>query len=324
MSKYSKKNIFCTNCGKYGHNYKMCRFPIISYGIIVTKIEDPSLTGILNDIMSSESPISVDTMSIPYRTSKDIELFCRLKDSIKFLLIQRRNSLGYLEFMRGHYKLLNKEYITYLFQQMTQDEIDNIKKKDFNKLWKELKGIMPNPKDPEYIKSKEKYTELKYSKDKKFNLDILVNNVKPNWKIPEWGFPKGRRNHKENNIDCAQREFIEETGFNKNDFILLDSINKITEDLIGTNKVPYQHVYYTGLSINPQKIPTVDETNFQQSHEIGNIGWFSYDESLDMIRSYHYDRRNIITQVYLFFLEKIINYHRKLKEELELEKRKKK
>ena len=31
---YNVKKTFCTNCGKYGHNYKKCIYPIISVGII--------------------------------------------------------------------------------------------------------------------------------------------------------------------------------------------------------------------------------------------------------------------------------------------------
>ena len=33
---------------------------------------------------------------------------------------------------------------------------------------------------------------------------------------PEWGFPKGRRNYQENDIDCATREWEEETGYSRN------------------------------------------------------------------------------------------------------------
>ena len=33
------KTIYCTNCGKSGHNYKNCKNPIISYGIMLFKYE---------------------------------------------------------------------------------------------------------------------------------------------------------------------------------------------------------------------------------------------------------------------------------------------
>ena len=33
------KTIYCTNCGKIGHNYKNCKNPIISYFIMLFKYE---------------------------------------------------------------------------------------------------------------------------------------------------------------------------------------------------------------------------------------------------------------------------------------------
>ena len=42
-------------------------------------------------------------------------------------------------------------------------------------------------------------------------IDTLIQNSKYNFVNPEWGFPKGRKNIKESNIECALREFNEET-----------------------------------------------------------------------------------------------------------------
>ena len=39
---------------------------------------------------------------------------------------------------------------------------------------------------------------------------------------PEWGFPKGRRNNKEKDINCAIREFYEETNFDNQDYQILN------------------------------------------------------------------------------------------------------
>ena len=35
----SIKIVYCTNCGKNGHNYKNCKNPIISYGVMLFKYE---------------------------------------------------------------------------------------------------------------------------------------------------------------------------------------------------------------------------------------------------------------------------------------------
>ena len=62
----NKKTHYCCNCGKTGHVYRKCMSPIMSLGIILVKLEN---------------------------------------DVIKYLLIQRRDTLGFVEFMRGKYNL---------------------------------------------------------------------------------------------------------------------------------------------------------------------------------------------------------------------------
>ena len=48
-----------------------------------------------------------------------------------------------------------------------------------------------------------------------YDLESLIAESNTNWKTPEWGFPKGRRNYQETDIKCAFREFYEETGYDK-------------------------------------------------------------------------------------------------------------
>ena len=56
---------------------------------------------------------------------------------------------------------------------------------------------------------------IKLKSSKEYNLKSLIDESKTNWKMPEWGFPKGRRNYQENDISCALREFEEETGYHR-------------------------------------------------------------------------------------------------------------
>ena len=93
----------------------------------------------------------------------------------------------------------------------------------------------------------------------------------------------------EKNIDSANREFIEETNLNEKNFNILYNIFPITENLIGTNNINYKHIYYLAICNNDIKVE-IDITNKQQYKEVGNIGWYSYDESINMIRNYHIDK----------------------------------
>ena len=82
--------IHCSNCNKLGHYFRECTEPITSYGIIAyrvkqttSQIEPAVLTGIAKE----------DTIN--GLDGKQIE----------FILIQRKDTLGYIEFMRGKYNL---------------------------------------------------------------------------------------------------------------------------------------------------------------------------------------------------------------------------
>ena len=103
-NKLRKNNIICGNCGKKGHTYKYCKEPIISLGAILFKLQE------------------TDNKVIPL-----------------FLMICRKDTFGYVEFMRGKYKEYNQKYIQNLFEEMTVNERDKlISNIHFDTLWSEL------------------------------------------------------------------------------------------------------------------------------------------------------------------------------------------
>jgi 8-oxo-dGTP pyrophosphatase MutT (NUDIX family) len=121
---------------------------------------------------------------------------------------------------------------------------------------------------------------------------------------PEWGFPKGRRNIHEKNIDCALREFEEESGIMSEKIEIMDRIHPLFETFIGTNNLNYKHSYYLSIS-------DLEKTNLNlpsQQIEIGAIGWFSYDEAKRMIRPYHVDRLKILDEIVLFLANNLRYY----------------
>jgi len=138
-----------------------------------------------------------------------------------------------------------------------------------------------------------------------WNLNFYAKSIKPKWTMPEWGFPKGRRDKRsEENLSCACREFEEETGYKKNEYQILNKIEPIEEKLIGTNGIHYKHIYYlaTNLSEKPIKISDCD------IYEIGDIKWFTYDDAMAHIRPYHTEKKKILTGIYLFVLNYLIHH----------------
>jgi ADP-ribose pyrophosphatase YjhB (NUDIX family) len=169
---------------------------------------------------------------------------------------------------------------------MTQNEIIDILTKEFDLLWNDLwdeNNIKNKNHYKEYITSKQKFYELKLNK-----IDF-ISNLKPKYLFNEWGFPKGRRELYESDIICAIREFEEETNIKENMYNLLESCNKIKENLIGTNGINYLHNYYLAI-LNSEKIKNIDSKN----KEIGNIKIMSFNECIEAVRPYHTNKIKII------------------------------
>ena len=126
INKY-KKNIYCGNCGKKGHIYKKCHYPVISLGIISFKLDKINLNTLLKK-------------SFKFRNNKNIRLIEKfLNQNLKFFLIRRKHSLGYVEFIRGKYEFDDIDYIRNIFSIMSKEEIKNILEVPFRELWKKYK-----------------------------------------------------------------------------------------------------------------------------------------------------------------------------------------
>jgi 8-oxo-dGTP pyrophosphatase MutT (NUDIX family) len=257
--------MYCNNCGKRGHLYKECKLPVTSCGNIVFRLD---------------------------------------KDEPEILMIQRKDSLCYIDFIRGKYDINNINYLQILINKCSITEKEYLVTKDFKELWINLWLISDDfSETDDYLKSYNKFSSLRKGyriKGKQITIDILVKNSNTNYEMSEWEFPKGRRNSNENDFDCAKREFKEETSYEEADYDIITNVCPLTEEFVGENRVRYKYIYYIGQLKNIIKIPIIDSDNKEQITEIKNIKWLTKDQSLGIIRDYHYSRKKIIEQIYNF------------------------
>lgn len=255
-------NLFCSNCGKRGHVFNSCTDPLTSCGIICFK---------------------------KVNNKNKIDLF-----NYKILLVRRKHTIGYIELLRGKYNINNNNYINKLFNIMTNEELDIINQTDnFDDLRTKL-GMTR-----EY---RGNYREYDYAKKKfqtiKENIDKYMTHKKDKWKETEWGLPKGKRNGRETNLECAIREFEEETGISSDKITILQNVKPLEEIYSGINNIKYKHIYY--FSILNESNDFVDnevnlnKNNREQRMEISKIKWFNFNEIEDTIRYYYVSKLNII------------------------------
>ena len=286
-------NTYCCNCGKRGHSYKACVEPILSIGVIMFR----NRTTVPKKILDwSKIRTGDKTDVVPHRKEQN---------DLEFLLIRRKDSLGYVEFLRGRYSLSDLEFIYSIFEEMTLEERERIATLDFDTLWCKLwmlKGVESRKKETfrkEYINSREKFTSIKTGytvAGETINLSTIIKNLKNSWDETEWGFPKGRRNVRETDIECANRELIEETGISRDDYFIYRNIKPYEEIFLGSNNVIYKHVYYLGRYTSDKPI-LLDKKNKAQVSEIGAIRWMNISELRKKIRYYNEKRISIVNHV---------------------------
>ena len=252
--------MICNNCGLYGHISRTCNKPIRSYGVLLIK---------------------------------DIK-----KDS-KLVLVNRKDSICYIDIVRGKYDITNTNKLKLLLSRITKNEFNKLANKSFEYIWKDL-WLLNNVKQTnEYLKCKKKHEEL---------LKVL-NNYKncPVYLETEWEFPKGKKKINELYQNAAKRELQEETNIYEDDYELIININSIKENIVGEDNINYQNVYYLGICKNTDNIK-INKNNIHQTSEINDIGIFTKDESIKLIRDYNKSKINIINKVYDF----IENYNNDL------------
>ena len=266
---FSKKTTFCNNCGKTGHLMHACKNPIISNGLIVFKDGD---------------------------------------EGAVYLMIRRKDTLGFVEFIRGKYPIYNKMYVQRLIDEMTMDEKHRLQTQTFSELWNNVWGEYLNSKyQNEEAVSCDRFNMLKggikinrgsAGQSDYYTLDTLIENSCTQWAEPEWGFPKGRRNYQEKDIDCALREFSEETGYDAGKLVVMQNIIPYEEIFMGSNVKTYKHKYYvayfplqndtTLLSHSASCSPKFQKT------EVSKMAWFSFEQCMQHIRPYNLEKINIL------------------------------
>lgn len=228
------------------------------------------------------------------RISAGVIAYRHNNNNIEYLLICRRDTFGFVEFIRGNYTLNNIDYIQALIDEMTITEKEKILNLDFDNIWKLMWTSVNGLNNRcERKMSNKKYNELLNGiGTNNITLKDLIDKSSTNWTEPEWGFPKGRRNKYENDYNCALREFEEETGYSKENINIINNIIPYEEIFTGSNYKCYKNIYYLA-NIDNNIIPIY---NFQKT-EVSSIKWCSYDETINIIRPYNFEKKKIINNI---------------------------
>ena len=285
---FSPNTVICCNCSTAGHTSKQCPKPITSYGVILFR-----------------APLWNQADALTRGSITGLESGTGKGLAIEYLLIQRRDSIGFIEIMRGKYKLTDTEYIVQQLAGTTQGEREKLIREPFHTLWENLWGP-PQEGGHAYRHEKEQARQkLEALRIASPSLEELIAQAGPAWATPEWGFPKGRRDMNESEFACAMREMWEETNIHEKDIVVVRGIEPLEEVFTGSNHVTYLHKYYIGyIAQDASKgsgeidIQSAGMTNEHIQREIGAIRWCSIEEGIAHIRPENREKRQVLLRTH--------------------------
>lgn len=193
-------------------------------------------------------------------------------NKIKYLVCQRKDSFHFLNLLKKFNTMKNKEVLDNI-KNLTKDECNRIISHDFTDTWDDL---YINNIYRSYIIQKtnvfNNFNMLKKKYIKEIKEQYNTSNV-----ILEWGFPKGGKIKFESDLNCALREWVEETTIKK------DELNIINTDPFSYN-ILYENFqinvkcFLAKINIEINVNPKKTKLRSYISKEIGSLKWGTLEE----------------------------------------------
>jgi 8-oxo-dGTP pyrophosphatase MutT (NUDIX family) len=219
------------------------------------------------------------------------------------LMVRKRYSYGFAAFVFGQYNKNDNNRIIALFDSMTNQEKLDVLSHRFDLIWwriwlnfpddsstlcpddwlmiynrKTMSNFIqsspPKTKQELYIKRKAKY-ESTFLQDGGRRLEMLIRRSKKSAELI-WEIPKGRICKDETKLDCATREFREETGIDVDSYNIVFDISPLV-DSFSHMGVAYSNSYYIGLSSCDFE-PAISFDSPTQLIEVDAVKWIGVDE----------------------------------------------
>lgn len=292
---WDKRRIYsCLNCGELGHFHRNCQNAVTSYGVIAINFgEECRGSAVPDTTYTCEKHAEAPRLPFTLQSSKKMRVDWR--GDPMFLLVQRKNSMGFVDLLRGKYcvpswtREQQDACMRTHIQELTCEERELIGRMTFDQIWAYL---WINHSSHAFRREYEAAKKLFYEREVAHH----VASEECRYHMTELEVPKGRRQVTEAPISCAVREFLEESGYQESDIKMLD-IRPVVEEFEGTNSIKYRHVYYFCHLRSGASLPTLDPANEMQAGEIRNLGWFNLRDCEALFRPYNTVKLDLLRSV---------------------------
>lgn len=192
----------------------------------------------------------------------------------EILMIKKKCTYAYSEFVRGIYDVNHKQNLIHLFDNMTIDEKICIQTQNFETIWIKSHGMAPDGEKNNYGRGFKKFNTLVKINNGQYLQEIIHSsiNVELLWEIP-----KGRPDKKEVPVETAVREFNEETHIEKKQYRILFDESPITYSFTDSG-IRYVYIYYIAIMNSNRFVPRFVYSSSHMQREVGNIKFLSTDK----------------------------------------------
>jgi 8-oxo-dGTP pyrophosphatase MutT (NUDIX family) len=176
---------------------------------------------------------------IPVKESFGI-ILCKAEPNkqLEVLVVKKRFTYSYAEFVHGHYSSRDIKKIYAMFETMTPDELLDIWSLNFDQIWYRI--WLSYERTTHYNKKYKKFYNVFLKDDNGTKLRNIIESIKSYGGL-YYEFPKGKRlpisalssklpfvgNKVENSLLCAMREMQEETKLDKRYYKIIDDFCRV-------------------------------------------------------------------------------------------------
>lgn len=190
--------------------------------------------------------------------------------TLKVLLGTKRCSYAFSELAQGKY-IGGKREIMKKLDQMYLDDKLVVCSGVFDMIWYRVWLNFSKPSS--YYVAKNKF-ETTFLTDGGVSLRKMISKSRNKPRV--WEIPKGRKRSKnEAEINCAIREFHEETGISPSGYKLYPEFTRTCS--FSDNGITYTNTYYLAFTRNPIQ-PDIKMSNKEQCDELTELKWMDLNE----------------------------------------------
>lgn len=199
------------------------------------------------------------------KTSVGVMCLRRSGGRIEVLLVRKRYTYAYNTFIHSGYKT-DADAVD-LLDNMTVDEKLELESLNFQQIWGR---VWRSEKQAHYGHNNAAFAS-RFLVDGGRKLKQLIARSKSARLL--WEPPKGHRNRDETELDAAIREFNEETGMTKRDYLITGGVSAYS---YVDNNIRYLMKYHIAVASGGAPAhPEIDFKNEEQVNEISDIKWCS-------------------------------------------------